>query len=141
MAFTVDLLESLGNLLATDGVGDYSPPWLATDVAIVIDALPASPDRAIAMSLYPVSDSAGTDSTVGVQFRIRGNKDRRSAKDTIDALFNALHDRTHYLIGITPVVRSWRQSGAYLGTDTSNRQEYTENYYLQITRSGTHRED
>jgi hypothetical protein len=142
MGFTVNLLTGMGQYLEAQNVAKWTSPWVANDTAITIDALPASPDKAVAMSLYPVTDSGGTDSVMGLQFRVRGTPNNRtSAKDILDRVFDTLHDLEHVTIGGVPIVRIWHQSGSYLSTDTANRQEYTANYYLNITRSGTHRED
>lgn len=142
MGFTVNLVTGIAELLHTGNVGDWTAPWVSTDTAIVIDALPTTPDKAIALTLYDVENTGGTDTIMGLQCRVRGTPNNRTtAKDILDRLFDALHGLEHVTIGGVPVVRIWWQSGAPLGTDTTNRQEYTANYYLQITRSGTHRED
>lgn len=142
MGFTVSLVTGIGELLHAAGVGKWNPPFATTDTAIVVDALPSAPDRAIALTLYDVEHAGGTDTVMGLQCRVRGTPgNRTTAKDILDSLFTTLHDLEHVTIGGVPVVRIWWQSGSPLGTDTSNRQEYTANYYLQLTRSGTHRED
>lgn len=142
MGFTVNLITGIAGLLNTGGVGKYPGPFAATDTAITIDALPASPDKAIALTLYDVANSGGTDTVMGLQCRVRGTAgNRTTAKDLLDLLFDALHDLEHTTIGGAPIVRIWWQSGAPLGLDAANRQEYTVNFYIQLTRPGTHRED
>lgn len=142
MGFTVNLATGIGELLHTANVGKWNVPFTAADTAITIDALPSTPDKAIALTLYDVEHMGGTDTVMGAQFRVRGTPNNRTtAKDILDLLFDALHDREHVIIGGVSVVRIWWQSGTPLGTDTANRQEYTANYYIQLTRSGTHRED
>lgn len=145
LGFEYRLLVGLGEYLGSQYVGRWitAGTYLATDTAITVDALPASPDKAIAMTLYPVEDDgAGTGSTVGVQFRIRGKAgDRLSDKDLTSRLFEALQGLTGIELNGIPIVRVWRQSGTPLGPDSSNRQEHTHNYYIQLTRTGTHRED
>lgn len=142
MGFQVDFITGIGQLLHAENVGKWGGPFTSADTAITIDALPSTPDKAIALTLYDVENGGGTDTVMGLQCRVRGSAgNRTTAKDILDRLFDTLHDREHLTIGGTQVVRIWWQSGAPLGTDTSNRQEYTANYYLQITRSGTHRED
>lgn len=142
VGFQVTLLESIGQHLEALGIGKWTPPWAPTDTAITVDALPASPDRGIAMTLYTVADTGGTDSTVGLQLRFRGPPaDRTAVKNTIDQVFDALHGLEHITWGNIPVVDVERRSGTYLGTDGNNRSEHTENYYIRLTRSGAHRED
>jgi len=147
MGFTTNLLTGLAELLNAENVGRWIPQgagqsFAATDTAIAIDSLGASPDKGIALTLYDVEHSGGTDSVMGLQCRVRGNpKDRTAAKDILDRIFDTLHDLEHVTIGGVPVVRIWWQSGANLGPDALNRPEHTANYYLQITRTGTHRED
>lgn len=143
MGFQVDLLTGLGEYLHAENVGRWSPTgtYGPNDVAITIDELPASPDKAIALGLYPVEDTGTTDTIQGLQLYIRGGHDRISAKDITDRAFDALHDLQDVVIGGIPIVRIWRNSGAPLGTDGNGRQEATQNYYLQLTRTGSNRRD
>ena len=142
MGFTVNLLTGLGEYADAQNVGNWGGPFIPTDTAIVIDSLGATPDKGIALTTYPVSDSGGTGSVIGVQFRVRGNpKDRTADKDILDRIFDTFHDLEHVTIGGVPIVRMWRQSGASLGPDSLNRPEHTANYYVEIIRSGTHRSD
>lgn len=144
MGFQVDLLTGIGQLLDTAGVGKWltAGTYAADDVALTIDQLPSGHAQAVAMALYPVEDSAGTDSIVGVQFWVRGKpKDRLSSKNIADSLFDALHGIESTTIAGIPIIRVWRQSGANLGPDENDRQELSENYYVQLTRTGTHRSD
>jgi len=147
MGFTVNLLTGIAELLNTENVGRWIPQgagqsFAATDTAIAIDSLGASPDKGIALTLYDVEHTGGTGSVQGLQCRVRGNpKDRTAAKDILDRIFDTLHDLEHTTIGGVPVVRIWWQSGANLGPDSLNRPEHTANYYIELIRSGTHRSD
>lgn len=144
MAFQVNLITAIAELLHTENVGIWSPAGVYgdNDTAITIDQLPTAPDKAIALTLYPVQDDGTTDSIVGLQLRARGGRnDRVSLKDIEDRAFDALHDLQAVTLGGIPVVRVWRQSSAGLGIDGNNRQESSSNYYLQLTRTGTHRRD
>ena len=144
MSFEVDLLTAAGQHLAAKGAGRWltSGTYAATDIAISIDDLPTTPDRGIAMSLYDVEDTPGTDSVVGLQLWIRGAaKNKASAKETKDAVFDALHNLQDVTWAGIPIVRIWRQSGANLGADGNGRQEISQNYYLQLTRTGPNRAD
>ncbi|MGO4298469.1 minor capsid protein [Glutamicibacter sp. MCAF14] len=142
--FQTDFMTAIATLLHDLGIGTFrtSGTYTSTETAISFDQLPPDPDRAIAIALYPVADEGTTDSIQGIQFRIRGPRnDRRFVKDTTDRIFDAFHDLKHTTWGTTPVVRVYRNSGANLPADANNRQEATQNYYAQITRSGTHRKD
>ncbi|MCQ1951619.1 minor capsid protein [Arthrobacter sp. zg-Y859] len=143
MSFEIDLLTAVGEYLGAKGAGRWlaTGTYKATDVAITIDELPATPDRGIAMSLYDVEDTPGTDSVVGLQLWIRGAKNKTSAKETKDAVFDALHNLQAVTWAGIPIVRIWRQSGANLGTDGNGRQEISQNYYIQLTRTGPNRAD
>ncbi|MDQ5861562.1 MAG: minor capsid protein [Actinomycetota bacterium] len=142
MGVTVNFLTGMGQYLEAQNVADFTSPWGVNDTAVTIDALPASPDKAVAMTVYPVSFDAGTDAVMGLQFRVRGSPGNRvAAKDILDRLLDVLDQLQHTTIGGIPIVRMWHQSGAYLGTDTNNRPEHTANFYIQHTRTGTHRND
>ncbi|GAA3705380.1 hypothetical protein GCM10023081_46770 [Arthrobacter ginkgonis] len=144
MGFTRNLADGIGQHLSATGAIAYktSGTYLTSEVGLHLDQLPTTPDRAVGLTLYPVTDSGNTDSIVGAQFRIRGRANNRAdVKDTGDAIFDALHDLQAVTLGGIPVVRVWRNSAASLGADSSNRQEETHNYYLELTRTGTHRRD
>ena len=144
MGFQTDLLTGLGEYLHAGNVGMWKPSgtYASADTAISIDTLPTSPDKGIGMTLYPVTDSGGTDTVMGLQLIIRGSpNNRNTVKDIVDRAFDALHDLQAVELGGIPIVRIWRQSGANLGPDGNNRQQASENYYLQLTRTGTHRRD
>ena len=142
VGFRVTLLTAIGQRLEAAGIGKWSTTPGAADTAITIDALPATPDRGIAMTIYPVADDGGTDSTVGLQLRFRGPANNRSAVlNLIDQVFDNLHLLKNTELGNIPIVLVEHTSGAYLGTDGTNRSEHTENYYLRLTRTGPNRTD
>ncbi|WP_313816347.1 minor capsid protein [Citricoccus sp.] len=145
MAFQTEFLTALAGRLHTNGAATYRPAggYVAGEVGLYFDQLATAPDRGIALSMYGVDDNTGTtDSTIGVQARIRGRRNNRAdVKDIADALFEDLHDAVHYQLGGTPVVRSWQQSTTSLPPDGNNRQEATVNYYFQINRTSPHRRD
>lgn len=142
VGFQVTLLTAAGQYLESLGIGKWSTTPDTTDTAITINALAASPDRGIAMTLYPVQDSGGTDSIVGLQLRFRGPAGNRSAVlNIMDNVFDALHGLKNTAWANIPIVLVEHKSGAYLGTDGNNRSEHSENYYLTLTREGTNRAD
>ena len=142
VGFRVTLLTAIGQRLEAAGIGKWSTTPTASDTAITIDALPATPDRGIAMTLYPVTDDGGTDTTIGLQLRVRGPAGNRSAVlNIIDQVFDNLHGLKNTEFGNIPIVQVLHTSGAYLGMDGNNRSEHSSNFYIQLTRPGTHRED
>jgi hypothetical protein len=76
MSFTADLFVGLAQRIADHGIGTYradGSAYLATETAIVSSAMPQTPDRAIVLSDYPVTDDpALSDSVLGMQMRCRG---------------------------------------------------------------------
>ena len=144
MGFRTDLVIGIAELLHAEGVGRWSllGTYVSTDTAITVEGLPQAPDKAVSLTLYPVQDDATTDSIIGLQCRVRGGINSRTAdKDILDALFDTLHDLKHTTIGGIPIVRIWHQSGTAIGPDAKNRQEHTSNFYIQCTREGKHRSD
>ena len=142
MGFTTNLLTGIGELLHAENVGKWGGPFTATDTAIAVDSLGSTPDKGIALTLYDVEHTGGTGSVMGLQCRVRGTPNNRTAaKDILDRIFDTLHDLEHTTIGGVPVVRIWWQSGTGIGPDSANRPEHTANYYIEIIRSGTHRSD
>jgi hypothetical protein len=141
VGFTTTLLTAAGEYLDRENVGAWNPPYLASDVVISIDTF-GTADKAIALATFPVSDDATTDSVIGLQLWIRGApKARQSAKDIADRAFDALHDLRNVEWGGIPIVRIWRQSQTSHGLDANDREEISANYYIQHTRTGTHRRD
>lgn len=142
--FRLRLLTAIGQYLGTAQVGRWmtSGTYASTDTAITLDVLPATPDKAIAMTLYPVRDGTNTDTVIGLQLRIRGKpNDRISDKDIVDRAFDALHGLNGVDLDGIPIVLIEHMSGAALGPDGNNRLEHTANYYITLTRTGTHRDD
>lgn len=138
MAYTGDLTEGLATLLTLAGIGVYRPdgPAYTTDeTGIYLLDMPDTPDRAICLTPYPVTDDVLADTTTGMQVRYRAGTDPLAALDLGDSIFDLLHNRRRYWCGEVRVTVSWRQSEALLGQDAHGRDERTSNYYLQTTRS------
>lgn len=142
MGFRKDLITAIGELLNTEHVGKWPGPFTASDTAVVVGQLPSTPDKSIALTLYDVSNGPGTDMILGLQCRVRGPVNNRVEDlNILDRLFDTLDGVEAVVWGGVNVIRVWQQSGTPLGPDGNNRQEHTANYYLQITRPGTHRTD
>ena len=140
--WTTNLLTGLAEHLAAAGVGVWHPPeagepYAAGDVAIVLGAMPAVPERVIVLASYPVSeDVAQADVTVGVQVRTRAGPDPRDVQDLDDAVWEQLHGAAGLVLGGVDVVQIYRRSSASLGQarDQTARWERTSNYYIQAMR-------
>jgi hypothetical protein len=140
--FRLSLLSSIGQYLQEKGVAKWTTPWAATDTAISVDVYPASPDKAIAMTLYPVASPGGTDLVMGLQLRIRGKPGNRTEdKDLLDKAEDALDGLKGTTWAGYPIVLVELKSGAYLGQDANNRPDHSLNFYITMTREGLNRQD
>jgi len=143
VSFSGDLLNGLASFLAAAGVGTYrsdGSAYATNETAIVFAAMPSTPDRAIVLSDYPVTDDPSlSDSVIGMQVRCRGGVDPHDVKAVADAVFDVLHGKTAFTLGTVHVVEALRNSGAPLGRDDSNRWEHSDNYYFTVNRPSTNR--
>lgn len=116
---------AIADALHAAGVGTYRPSggYAAGDTApIFFSRTPATPDRVITITVYPVA----ADHIAGVQVRARGSAGATtSAEDLADTIRATLHGRED-LPGIG--LLTW-QSGARLGFDTQQRDEFALNFY------------
>ncbi|MEU6279729.1 minor capsid protein [Streptomyces sp. NPDC047028] len=140
MSHDSDLLQGIAQLLDTAGVGVYDPDSVlpADATGIVLGKVPDGPDRVLGLTPYPVADDDSTDSVTGVQARMRAGVNPLDVIALADAVFDALHNVRSYTAGGVWVEISWRNSQAWIGQDTSGRQELTANYYFRTVRSGIH---
>lgn len=140
MTYNVDFLDGLASLMDAAGVGVYKPTGVydPADKSITFGLTPLAPDMNFTITTYPVNDTDLTTVTTGVQFRIRGDRDPRTAEGMADDLYNLLHNRRHYKLGPISVELSWRQSAAWLGQDTDQRTERVENFYFHAERAAPH---
>lgn len=137
MGYNVNFLDGLATLMNSRGIGVYKPTgvYVEPEKAITIGVTPMEPDRVFTMTTYPVIDTDLTTVTTGVQFRIRGDRDPRTAESMADDLYDLLHNRQHYMLGPIHVELSWRQSATWLGQDTDQRMERIENFYFRAERA------
>lgn len=139
--FTANLLTGVAELLDTDGVGTWSPSaaYAAADTAISLINLPQAPDKVVCLADYRVTaDPALTDSVIGLQVRIRGDRDPRTVMNLSEAVYDCLHGLTHAQLGTAPnrvqVVRIAWQSESTLGPDANGRHERSINFYVMVNR-------
>ncbi|WP_433235533.1 minor capsid protein [Streptosporangium sp. CA-135522] len=140
------LLAGLGQLLEDEGAGDWNPEgfYAPTQTAITLGGLPSSPDLAISIATYGLGqvgdDVDQTDSSVLVQFRMRGGPDPRVADDLADAVFNAVHGlASHRLSTGVFVLLAQRRIIAPHTRDGSGRVERADSYELRCHRPSTRR--
>lgn len=138
--YTSALLDGIAGLLDGAGVGVFRPDALVQDpdTGIFRGVMPDAPERALAITAYPVVDDDTTNAITGVQIRMRAGRDPDALDDMADAVWDALHNRRHYDCGGIHVALSWRQSQAWIGQDAQKRMELTSNYYFRTVRSGAH---
>jgi hypothetical protein len=142
--FQANLLTGIAVLLHNASLGTWraSGSYEDTETAIVFGKLPLTPERAIALTAYPVFDHATiSDSTLGVQIRTRWEEeDPRLVSDLSDQIFSFLHGKEEFTLSTgVRVVRCDRNSGVSLGQDANNRWEWSDNYYLKLHRASSNR--
>lgn len=138
--YTNSLLDGIAGLLEVAGIGLFRPDQVIEDpdTGIFRGVVPDTPERAIGITAYPVEDTDLTDAITGVQFRMRAGRAPDAIDDMADAVFDALHNRRHYVVNGVSIVLSWRQSQAWIGQDAHGRMELTSNFYFRTDRPGTY---
>ncbi|MEU1141777.1 minor capsid protein [Streptomyces sp. NPDC005885] len=138
--YTSSLLDGIAALLAEAGVGVWRPDGVIEDpdTGIFRGVMPDTPDRAVGLTAYPVTDDDTTNAATGVQARMRAGRHPDAIDDLADAVWDVLHNRQHYDLNGVHVSLSWRQSQAWIGQDAQGRMELTSNYYFRTVRSGSH---
>ncbi|MGW3442171.1 minor capsid protein [Streptomyces sp. NPDC001076] len=141
--YTSSLLDGIAGLLAEAGIGVWRPDGVigAGETGIFRAVMPDTPDRALCLTAYPVTDDDTTDAITGVQARMRAGPAVDDIDDLADDVFDLLHNRQHYMVGGVGGIHvslSWRQSQAWIGQDTRGRLELAANYYFRTVRSGTY---
>lgn len=137
MTFNVaSALDAIGRLLGeAEGPIVYrASGYQAGEVGVYFKRPPATPDRVVTLTLYPVSGP----NTVGLQVRCRGAAGDYLDADTLaEHAYQALHGAQGVdLGGDTAVVVLWR-SGSPMGIDDEGRDEHSDNYFLIVDRPGT----
>lgn len=136
MTWTRSLTEGLAQLLENYDVGTFHSSgvaYTAGQTAIVIDYVPAQPDRVVTVTLYAAADDPTLgESEAAVQVRSRGTRDPRVAMDMDDAVFNALQNLPRSAVGGTVVAGCWRTNSGYMGADDNGRHQRVSNYRLLV---------
>ena len=125
MSTSAQLRTAVKDALVAAGVGAYRSGggYTTSDSGpIFYSRMPATPDRVIVITTYPV----GLPYLTGVQVRCRGAAGSTvPAKDLADAVRPVLHGRED-LPGIEAIVY---QSGARMGFDAQDRDEVSLNFH------------
>jgi len=142
--FETLLLTGIAQLLATAGLGTWRDTgvYTAAETGIVMDTVPATPDRVITLTDYVVTDDPTlSDSVIGVQVRTRwADADPRPVKDLDGSIFDALHGLEGVtLTGGVHIVSMFRRSGTSMGQDIGSRWGRSSNYYATVHRPSTNR--
>jgi hypothetical protein len=141
MSATRDLLEGIAQYLEAQGVGIYDPDavYELGDTAIRMRKLPATVDRAVALTVYAPQDHPTLNlSQYRVQFWMRGTAgDALDVDDLADDVFHVFHGLEHRDFGTAHVVQALRVSSLPMGEDDNQRHERSDNYLLDINRPAT----
>lgn len=133
MSTSRDLLVGLAGELVTGSVALMGPQ---TDPAtgIYFKALPTSPDRAVALTIYSSVDQPKVAlSTFRVQFWFRGKvNDSVDVDDLGDAAFTVLQGLEDRVYGSVHLVQCLRVSSVPLGVDVNKRAERSDNYQCDV---------
>lgn len=144
----MNLLPALAAHLAGLGHGTYSTttPYQPGDVAIVLGAMPATPDRCVALTVQPGPQSNTSEpyDTPHVRVRVRGTADERVAREHAQNVYDALHG-----LGVTDLpggVRVFNVVGlqsapVYVGIDANSRHECAANFFVEYLNPSALRPD
>lgn len=140
MGHTSSIVTGLAELLDSAGLGVFRPDGVYEDdeVGIFLHRMPEAPDKAYAITPYPVEDTGLTDVTDGLQIRMRAGPDPRELLDMADAVRDLLHMREGLVVGGVRLSLIWRDSQAPMGQDEHGREEISSNYYARSSRPSAH---
>lgn len=136
-----DLVTGVAQLLNTSGVGVWNTTgaFQSTDTAIVAEAMPPAPDRAVVITVFPVDESpVDTTGRWLLQIRTRGNPN-----DVFDALAlrgavkNALSGLKNVTWGATGVSQCVFYTSFPLGQDENVRFEHVTKFWLDLDQAPT----
>ena len=136
MSLTSDLLIGLATDLNTQGLATYDG---GVGGNVFFKELPASPDRAVALTAYASSDEAAENlSMIRVQFWFRGvTDDTLDCDDMADAVFAWLQGLQGRTYGTVHLTHALRVSTVQLGMDAQRRNERSDNYSVFVNTPST----
>lgn len=136
-AYDLDLLTGIAQHLHAREIATWSAEGIYTpdQTGIILDWLPDTPDAAIALTAYPVTDDVTASmATVGVQVRCRkAGANPTACRELTTNVFLDLHGRTAWTLptGLR-VVQIYRRSAESPTRDGSNRWTSNQNYYADV---------
>jgi len=136
-----DIITSIGALLNSSGVGVWNTTgaFQPTDTAVVAEAMPPTPDRAIVLTAFPFTQVAG--SPMGrwiLQVRTRGLPNTvLDSLDLADAVKTQLDGLTNQTWGNTGITQVIFYSSIPMGEDDSVRFEHVTKYYIDLDEQPT----
>lgn len=140
-SITLDLLRGLAELLDAEGVASWDPAggYAEGAAGITLLGMPQTPSVLLCLTDYPVSVGGRlSDMVIGVNVRIRGDREPATALALADGTLTALHGRGNTLLGTAPdqirVNQILWQSAAPLGPDGNGRYERSTNFYVHLNR-------
>lgn len=143
MSFTKTFLTGVATHMAANGIGVFNPTGIYTPTqnGIVFSLVPQDPPRVITLTAYDVDhDPDQSDTTLGLQVRIRGTEDPTVAEDQADQLFDLFHGAHNYeLPSGTTVVQSSSRTRVSGGQDENRRWSTIQNFYFDLWRPSPHR--
>lgn len=136
-----DLLDGIARHLASLGLVAYETAGTGGDC--FLDAMPDTPDEAVALTLYAGLEP---DSKLGydeprLQVRCRGTRDRRVSRERCQAIYDELGGLGPLTLpdGTELVLCFALQPPTSLGVDAKGRHEHTTNYQLEVRSITAHR--
>lgn len=140
----MSLLDGLGQHLAANGIGVWkaSGIYLAAEVGITLETVPAALSQCIAITGYagPESETSTPVDYPSVQLRFRGTGDPRVSRARAQSAYDLLHGAGHFALPDGTWLESCigAQSGPTpLGIDANGRHEHVVNLRCEITNSAT----
>lgn len=132
------ITEQIARLLDELGLGSYGADGTGgLEGSIYHNALPADPDRAMAVARYPgaESDSFNPWDEINVQVRCRGPAGEDTAEADAQAVYDHLHGLGMRLLpgGTWLQLAVGNQAGPiFVGRDANERPEWTVNFRMEL---------
>ncbi len=140
MSWMTDIRKHIASVTASQSGGLFvfraTGAYQAGEVGIYGQVMPETPDEAISMTVYGVSESS--DTILNVQFMLRASSESR-LDEFEDAVSNCWSWAWNSKLNDTTIVGSSLSSGAALGQDSNNRVRKSLNYRMIVDRPLTHR--
>jgi hypothetical protein len=141
MTVTNDILSGYANVIATAGLGTFSPSgvYQTTDLAIYFKVMPDTPDRCIVLNWIPLTDEVNIPLGRGMlQIAARGARNNPIDVDNIlDPVFDLLQNRLGDSFGTTTIVQCLRLGSVPMGQDSLVRYERADKYDVDYAPAPT----